>query len=338
MEEMAANSTALPEGSIILGGRYRLIQLLQHRPRVNLYLGRHLSQHDSASSQDEEHEPLVAIRELVLTSLSPQLRSRIEQAAFEEFVSPVVLGSPRLREAGNRVRSEGDRNYLVMYLGNKRKDEIMSTLTLDELLLSEREWPIWLNLETAVSWGIQLGRMVARLHRLGVVLCDLNPAIVLVGREVAAEWAPILLVCWPPAPQFWPATQSVSSVADEHRQVFPIAMNSATNAFAAPETLKGIGDERSDVYSLGAILYLLLTHYAPASAVLRQRCSAMLSFAHSGASGSALLESLELISPYLFDGGIPPMLENVLMRALAFDPGERYASAFEFAEALEAIY
>src|SRR5947209_1081970 len=119
--------SALPDGSTILGGQYRLVQLLHQRPRVNLYLGRRLSRQDDTTQQaegnddcEEEREPLVAIRELVLTGLSAQARRQVEQAAFEEFVSPTVLGSPRLPGAGDRVRSEGDRHYLIMQLRRAR--------------------------------------------------------------------------------------------------------------------------------------------------------------------------------------------------------------------------
>lgn len=337
MEELMGNGTALPGGSIILGGRYRLLQLLHQRPRVNLYLGRRLSQRDGAISQDRKDEPLVAIRELVLTDLSPRLRKQIEQAVFEEFVSPLVPGSPRLPGAVERVYSEGNRHYLMMQLRRGRGEQQSPFVTLAELLRSQHEWPLWLDLETALGWGIQLCRIVARLHRLGVVLGDLDPTIVLVDSEGAAEWAPILLASWPPAPQFWPVIPMNLSVAEQYARVFPIARNSIANAFAAPELPRGEGDECSDVYSLGAILYLLLTGYAPTSALLRRRYGAMANFAHAEPGGSALVESIELIPPCLLNSQLPVVLENVLVRALALDPAERYASVFEFIEELEAI-
>src|SRR6266567_1331457 len=87
----------LPPESTILSGRYRLMQILHQRPRLNLYLGRRVHPPSSLHHGIQHHsgqEPLVAIRELILTGLSPQLRIQIEWAASEEFISPIVLGSP----------------------------------------------------------------------------------------------------------------------------------------------------------------------------------------------------------------------------------------------------
>lgn len=91
------------------------------------------------------------------------------------------------------------------------------------------------------------------------------------------------------------------------------------------------------MYSLGALLYLLLTEYAPTSALLRQRCSAISHFAYTEPGGSALLESIELIPPRLLNSRLPTALENIVVRALALDPAARYTSVFEFTEILEAI-
>ena len=337
MEELVDKDSALPEGSTIIGGQYRLVELLHQRPRVNLYLGRRLSQRYGIIPQNGKDGPLVAIRELVLNDLSPRLREYIEQAAFEEFVSPTVPSFPRLPGAFEHIGSEGNRHYLVMQLRRVQGEQPSLIVTLAELLRRHHQWPLWLDMEMALSWGIQLSRMVARLHRLGVVMGGLDPTTVLVDGEGAAEWAPVLLVSWPPAPQFWPRTSMDLSAAERYARAFPIARGSITNTFAAPETLKGIGDERSDVYSLGAILYLLLTEYAPTSALLRQRCSAMSNFAHAEPGGSARLESIELIPPRLLNSRLPTALENIVVRTLALDPAARYASVFSLAEALEAI-
>jgi hypothetical protein len=337
MEEAETRDSALPAGAVILDGKYKLERLLHQRPRVNLYLGRRLPQVDQTIQGHAAPELPVAIRELVLTGLSPQLHRQIEQAAFEEFVSPAVPGLPRWPGAGDHIRLDGDRHYLVMQLQRMRSERHPHAITLADLLLIRREWPQWLNMHTALKWGVQLCRIVARLHRLGSILGDLNPSTVLVDRTGTAAWAPALLFAWPPAPHFWPYMRTPLAHREHIARVFPIGNISADNPFVAPETLKGTYDESSDVYSLGALLYLLLTGYAPPSAMLRLggRNQTMVT-AHSGYASNSL-EKIELIPPHFLNVRLPLHLEGVLLRALELDPSWRYTSVFELAEALEAI-
>jgi hypothetical protein len=323
-------TTALPDGAIILGGQYRVLRLLHQRPRVNLYLGKRLitATRSIPQAQDdrlEEPAGFVAIRELVLTGLSPQIRAEIELAAFEEFVSPLVPGAARLPGAVERVYSEGTRHYLVMHLGGgkgSRDEQDTRCLTLAQLLLSWREWPFWLQQGTALAWGAQLCRIVARLHRSGTVLGDIDPTTVLVDGDGKADWVPMLLLCWPPAPQYLPHH---SLTERRYQQIFPFARADAANAFAAPEMLSGEGDVRSDVYSLGAILYLLLTRYAPIAAARRLGVSAR----------ADVLDSMELMPPHRLNREISARLSKILLRALAIEPEQRYASVFELVEVIE---
>ncbi len=357
---------SLPEGSIILNGQYRLLQLLHQRPRVNLYLAQRLYPQPGTEAQfSAPSEPLITIRELVLTGLPTNVRAQIEKAAFEEFAAPGVLGSPHLPRAGDRLRSEGERHYLVMQLRGARGRRPAVAVTLAELLLGRRRWPLWLDVETAFSWGLQLCRTVARLHRLGVVLGDLHPTMILVDREEAAEWAPVLLISWPPSTQSRPMASTRDATTFHHAplpiigsplvaldQIFPPARPPVDDAFAAPELLNGVCDERSDVYSLGAILYLLLTRYAPIPAAHRrgqtQDQTAKLKFApaelnemHNSSRNDAIPEgpakSRELIPPHLLNNRLPSILEDAVLRALALNPGERYQSVAALVGALEAV-
>jgi len=340
------DGATLKEGDCIIVGRYRITKLLYQRPRLNLYLGRRIA---AGYAQDntpehEVYEPLVAIRELVLCDLPAQLHAQIEVAAFEEYVSPIVLGSPRLPTEGDRVWVEGERHYLIMQLQDRKNDSEVGTLA--DLLINHTQWPAWLSHGVALQWGTQLCRIVARLHRLGVVLVDLSPTTILADEQGCASWAPILLTSWPPAPQFWPPDFMNLPAPDLYTYVFPIAAGAEDNVFVAPEVLEGTCDGRSDVYSLGAILYLLLTGYAPVSAARRLRAIAEQSWyswededevASEDADLAASEDALELVAPHLLCDHLSGTLEEVILTALELDPERRYASAFELVEALEAL-
>jgi hypothetical protein len=76
---------------------------------------------------------------------------------------------------------------------------------------------------------------------MGVVLGDLDPATILVGRDGPADWAPVLLFSLPPAPKFWP-----KDLKERYTQIFPVAQVTADNAFVAPEMRQSCGYPRTD--------------------------------------------------------------------------------------------
>lgn len=305
--------------------QYRITRLLYQRPRLNVYVGHRVS----GKARTPIAGSLVAIRELDLTGLSLPIREMIQAAVFEEFVSPIVLGSPHLSPSGDRMYAEGERHYLVMHLENGKESQKTAAVTLEALVFEQRAWPVWLTQEVALAWGTQLCRMVARLHRLGTRLGDLNPCTILVDKNGVASWMPLLLVSWPPAPQFWSSSRLDPALLHLYERIFPIAESSLHHAYIAPEMIYGVCDERSDVYSLGAILYLLFTHYAPISVARRLRLK------HPVASLESI-EGIELIRPRLLNTRITPDIEYVLLHALELDPMQRYQSVFALVEALEA--
>jgi eukaryotic-like serine/threonine-protein kinase len=97
-----------------------------------------------------------------------------------------------------------------------------------------------------------------------------------------------------------------------------------TPLFAAPEwTLRdGQLDERSDIYSLGAVGYFLLT----GRPVFTHKSAVKLLFAHANEP---------VAPPRDFDPRIPEEIERVILRCLAKRPEDRFASVEELAEALD---
>ena len=99
---------------------------------------------------------------------------------------------------------------------------------------------------------------------------------------------------------------------------------SQSNPYRAPEQRAGILDERSDVYGCGALLYTLLTGTEPADAFTRrERVS------------KKKTDSLVLASK--LSAAIPRELAELLQRALALEPAERFATVKEFWDALSPL-
>src|SRR5262249_46051096 len=95
-----------------------------------------------------------------------------------------------------------------------------------------------------------------------------------------------------------------------------------TLRYMAPERFDGWSDPRSDVYGLGMTLYELLT--------LRP--------AHEAATRARLIEQVlheTPAPPRKVDPTVPRDLETIVLKAIAHEPGERYATAKALAEDLE---
>jgi serine/threonine protein phosphatase PrpC len=96
-----------------------------------------------------------------------------------------------------------------------------------------------------------------------------------------------------------------------------------TPDYMAPEQVKGQrGDERTDIYSLGAILYELVTGKAP----------------FEGDSAYAIM-NVRLVSdpiaPRKINPNVSPQIEEIILHAMARNPNERYASAAEMKQELD---
>ncbi len=97
-------------------------------------------------------------------------------------------------------------------------------------------------------------------------------------------------------------------------------------AYLAPEQVKGVTqpDRRSDLYSVGAILYEHLTGQKP--------------FGPNRRLAPILTDSeTEPRPPSQVESSLPPQWDEVIRRALARDPAHRYQTAEEFLEALTQI-
>ena len=115
---------------------------------------------------------------------------------------------------------------------------------------------------------------------------------------------------------------SVSTLAEEDSYVTATGVIMGTPAYASPEQLRGDDlDLRSDIYSVGATLFTLLTGKAPFEGNNAVQVVA-----------NAVREKPKPVSQ--LRDGVPPGLERIVARCLAKEPAERLANYADLRDAL----
>jgi tetratricopeptide (TPR) repeat protein/predicted Ser/Thr protein kinase len=150
----------------------------------------------------------------------------------------------------------------------------------------------------------KVARAVQRAHEAGVIHRDLKPSNVLVTTEGE-----------PKVVDFGLARRENSTSMTKSGSVM------GTLVYMAPEQARGEGEisVRTDVYSLGAILYELLGGRPP----------------HVAGTDAELLNRVLHQEPVALDASLPEELVTVCLHAMEKSPARRYATASEMAADLE---
>jgi serine/threonine protein kinase len=165
-----------------------------------------------------------------------------------------------------------------------------------------------LPIERAVGLTVAICDALDNLHKHGVVHRDLKPENIMV-----VEGDRIKII------DFGIAMKEAA------RRITHASLTPAlgTPDYISPEQVKGQrGDQRSDIYSLGAMLYEMVTGQPP----------------FTGANPLVVLNERVLSDPVparQLNDAISPQLQEILFRALERDPRNRYATASEMAWELE---
>ncbi len=238
-------------------------------------------------------------RQVAIKVLDPTFVSRL---ARERFLREVDLSSKLTHPHIVPIFAAGEADGLLYYTMPFIEGE-----TLRHRLQREGPLPIM----KAVEIGIEAADALAYAHGQGIVHRDVKPENILLSGEhaVVADFG---------------IARAVREAGGVQLTQSGIAIG--TPAYMSPEQALGSGevDGRSDIYSLGCVLYEMLSGQVPFAGPTRRAAMEL--------QATWRPPPLRSVAP-----GIPAFVETVVMRALSRQPEERYPSAAELSRDLREV-
>lgn len=242
-------------------------------------------------ARDVKHERRVALK-----VLNPELGAVLGTERFlAEIRVTANLQHPNLLPLFDSGEAGGLLFYVMPYVEGE---------SLRDRLNREKQLPVdeAIHIATAVASALEYA------HQHGVIHRDLKPENILLqaGQPVVADFGIAL---------------AVSNAGGA--RITQTGLSLGTPQYMSPEQATGdrVLDARSDIYSLAAVLYEMLTGEPP----------------HSGTTAQAIIAKVLTDKPRsirLSRDTVPPPVEAAVERALAKLPADRFHSAREFADAL----
>jgi serine/threonine-protein kinase len=242
-------------------------------------------------------EDLKIPRKVALKVLQPDLALGIGPSRFlQEIAIAANLAHPHILPLHDSGEADGLLYYVMPYVeGESLRDRL------------RREGP--LSVEDALRIARQVADALSYAHHHGVVHRDIKPENILLeaGHAVVSD--------------FGIARAMTAAGADELAEARFVL---GTPAYISPEQAAGGKlDGRSDIYSLGCVLYEMLAGHAP--------------FAGGTAQEVLARHALDPVPTVrAARSAVPEAVERAITKALAKQPADRFATATQFAQALAA--
>jgi len=247
------------------------------------------------------HDPninrVVAVKTISMAGQPPEEELEYRERFFREAEAAGRLSHPGIVTVFDMGEEPETRSpYIVM--------EFVGGQSLDKLLAhDDHRLPV----ETALQLTHELAEALDCAHGQGVVHRDLKPSNILITEDGRAKIA-----------DFGIAKLNLSNHTLSGRVL-------GTPAFMSPEQLNGdVVDGRSDLFSLGVILYTILTGYRPFQG-------------NSALTVGFKVVNREPVPATVLNTDLPPGLDYVIRRAMAKDPSQRYQSGMEMARDIQAL-
>lgn len=266
-------------------GRYEILSELGRGAMGVVYKGR-----------DPQIDRLVALKTISLWGQEPD-----EEKEFRQRFMNEAQAAGRLHNSGIvsvfDVGEDPDNHdpYIVL--------EYVPGESLNRILAREKKLP----LDRALKLAAEIADALDYAHAQGVIHRDIKPANVLITQDGHAKIA-----------DFGIAKLNLAHFTIPGRVL-------GTPAYMAPEQLSGEAvDGRSDLFSLGVILYAMVTGHSPFQG-------------NSATTVCFKVANREPIAASALDMTLPPQLDAVISRAMAKDPKERYQRGSDFADDLRIL-
>ncbi|HET6180005.1 MAG TPA: serine/threonine-protein kinase [Candidatus Sulfotelmatobacter sp.] len=247
-------------------------------------------------ARDPQIDRLVALKTVPLRGQEPEEEQEFRRRFLNEAQAAGRLHHPGIVSVFDVGEDpETHDPYIVL--------EYVAGEALNRMLSRERKLP----LPKALQLVEELAEALDYAHAQGVIHRDIKPGNILITLEGHAKIA-----------DFGIAKLNLSQNTLPGK-VF------GTPAYMAPEQLSGEGvDGRSDLFSLGVILYAMLVGRSP--------------FRGDNASTVCFnVANREPVPVSALDLNLPPELDAVVARAMAKVPANRYQRGAEFAQAVRGL-
>ena len=240
-------------------------------------------------ARDPKINRVVAVKTISLAGQPPEEEREYRERFLREAEAAGRLSHPgivTIFDVGEEPETRAP--YIVMeFVGGQSLDKLLSR--------GDHKLP----LETALQLTLELAEALDCAHGQGVVHRDLKPANILLTVDGHAKIA-----------DFGVAKLNLANHTLAGRAL-------GTPAYMSPEQLNGEAvDGRSDLFSLGVVLYTVLTGYGPFQG-------------NSAITVSFKVVNRDPIPATVLDTELPQGLDYIIARAMAKDPAERYQRGSE---------
>jgi len=245
-------------------------------------------------AQDRKHRRPVALK-----VLHPHLAANLGPERFlREINIAASLQHPHIVPLYDSGQANGNLYYVMPYVDGE---------SLRQRMERERQLP----LEDALRLTRAMAAALDYAHRHGVVHRDIKPENVMLhdGEAMVADFG---------------IAKALTAASDVSLTQTGMAMGTA--AYMSPEQAMGEPeiDGRTDIYSLGCVLYEMLAGQAP----------------YTGPTAQAIIaRSITEAAPPLRSvrAAVPDWVEQAVHKAMAKDPAERFSTATQFSQALGSV-